>query len=83
MKSRNTIRIGWTTSNICHKEPHYIKIHLEKETEEAPGSIGLNKKPEQTYGLILEDDDDDKPFEMSTDHRMHDSLAFIFRIAIT
>ena len=56
-------RISWTTSNICHAdaywEPHYTILHEEKETVEGPESVGLTKKPEQVYGLILEDDDND------------------------
>ena len=34
-------------------------LHKEKETVEGPESVGLTRKPEQVYGLILEDDDDD------------------------
>ena len=44
-----------------YQKPHYDILRVEKETEEGPESVGLTKKPEQVYGLILgEDDDDDK-----------------------
>ena len=45
--------------------PTYAKQTTTKSTlrgkkiVEVPESVGLTRKPEQVYGLILEDDDDD------------------------
>ena len=42
-----------------YRDPHYTILYEEKETVEGPESVGLTRKLEQVYGLILEDDDDD------------------------
>ena len=49
-------------SKVCqadnYQETHYTILHVEKETEKGPEGVGLTKKPQQGYGLILEEDDD-------------------------
>ena len=49
--------------NVCHIDeyqgPHYTILHIEKETEDGSECVGLTKKSEQAYGLILGEDDDD------------------------
>ena len=38
-------------------------LHEEKETVEGPESVGLTRKPDQVYGLILEEEDDDDIYQ--------------------
>ena len=49
-------------SNVRHagdyREPHYIILHEEKDTVEGPDNVGLTRKPEQIYGLILEEEEE-------------------------
>ena len=53
--------------------PTYAKQTTTKSTlrgkkiVEVPESVGLTRKPEQVYGLILEDDDDDNDDDSDDD----------------